>query len=188
MWLRDTFLAAPCANSLISITLLPFTHTTVTSHTIIHPNPKPNQKNLKFGPRILNPNIKVSKSHKERLPAALVLGWGILDSALYLTQYSIIKELAQGAARRCSLCVHSNLLRLKGARNYLKKIVQTYFWTIKTLSVYTLKPRPLLPLRVMVKLHKYFKNQRGYFFLHNGLRQPYQNEALPEFDGLVTPL
>ena len=32
----------------------------------------------------------------------LVLGSGILDSALYLTQYSIIKELAPPADRRGS--------------------------------------------------------------------------------------
>ena len=66
-------------------------HTNVTSKTIMYPNPYPNQKNLKFGPRIPNPNTKVTTRPNRRLVAALVLGFGILDSSLYLTQYSTIK-------------------------------------------------------------------------------------------------
>ena len=51
-------MAGPRANSLLSITIRTCTYTNVTSQTIIYPNPNPNQKNLKFGPRIPNPNIK----------------------------------------------------------------------------------------------------------------------------------
>ena len=90
----EHLLVDPYANSLISITLRTCTHTNVTSQTIIYPNPNPNQKNLKFGPRIPNPNTEVTDIRKGRLSTALVLGLGILDSALYLTQYIIIKELA----------------------------------------------------------------------------------------------
>ena len=36
------------------------------------------------------------------MTAALLLGLGILDSALHLTKYSIIKELAKPADRRGS--------------------------------------------------------------------------------------
>ena len=39
---------------------------------------------------------------KERLAATLVLGLGIIDSALYLIQYGIIKELALPADVRGS--------------------------------------------------------------------------------------
>ena len=53
-------------------------------------------------PQIPNPNTKNSNNCKRRLSVALVLGLGIIDSALYLTQHSIIKELTQGAARKCS--------------------------------------------------------------------------------------
>ena len=42
--IRDLILSAPRANSIISITLRKFTHTNVTSQTIIYPNPNPNQK------------------------------------------------------------------------------------------------------------------------------------------------
>ena len=56
------------------------------SQTIIYPNPKPNQKNLKFGLRIPNPNYKNVDSRNGRLSVALLLGLGIVDSALYLNQ------------------------------------------------------------------------------------------------------
>ena len=97
-----TFLAAPSANSLISITLCTCTHTNVISQTITYPNPNPNEKNLKFGSRVFNPNTKALDRRKWWLSAALLLGLGIIDSALHLTQCNIIKELAQGATRRCS--------------------------------------------------------------------------------------
>ena len=90
---RDSFLAGPYANSLISVTIRGCTHTKVNSQTIIYPNPNQNQKKIKFGRQIPNPNTKVLDSRKGRLSAALVLGLEILDSSLYLTQCSIIKEL-----------------------------------------------------------------------------------------------
>ena len=62
----------------------------VTSQTIICPNPNPNQKNKhKFGPRIPNPNTKFRNSRKGRLFAGLVLGLGILDYTLNLTQWGV---------------------------------------------------------------------------------------------------
>ena len=52
----EPILAASWSNSLISITLRASTHTNVTSQTIMHHNPKPNQiKNLNFKARIPNP-------------------------------------------------------------------------------------------------------------------------------------
>ena len=51
-------------------------------------------KNLKYWPLIPNVPKVQFLSYKEWLSAASVLGLGILDSALYLTQYSILKELA----------------------------------------------------------------------------------------------
>ena len=54
-------------------------HPNVTSQTIKYPNPNPNQKNDKFGPRIPNPNITVVDSRKVMLSADLVLGLEILD-------------------------------------------------------------------------------------------------------------
>ena len=57
---------------------------------------------VKFGPIIPNPNVKAADSRKGRLSTSLALGAWIFDSALYLTQYSVIKVLLQGAARRCS--------------------------------------------------------------------------------------
>ena len=80
---RDPILSDGAANSLVL----------VTSQNITCPDPSPNQKNLKFGPRIPNPNTTAMASREGRLAAALVLGLGIIDSDLYLTQYSIIKEL-----------------------------------------------------------------------------------------------
>ena len=53
-----------------------------------------NQKNIKFGPLIPNTNTEASIIWNWRLTASSVLRLGILDSALCLTQYSIIKELA----------------------------------------------------------------------------------------------
>ena len=75
--------------------------TNVMWQNITHSNPKNNSNK---GPKITNPNTKAVDSHKARLSAALSLGLWILDSALHLTQHSIIKDLAQGAARRYSLC------------------------------------------------------------------------------------
>ena len=95
-------MAGPYANSLISAMLYTCAHANVILQTIAYPNPNPCKKNLKFAPRIPNPNANISDSCKRRTSAALVLGLGILDSALHLTQHSIVKELAQGAARRCS--------------------------------------------------------------------------------------
>ena len=47
---RDLFLSAPCANSLISITIRTYRHTNVTSETIIYPKPNPKKK-FKVGAR-----------------------------------------------------------------------------------------------------------------------------------------
>ena len=53
-----------------------------------YPNPNPyHEKGTKFGPRILNPSTTMFDSRKRRLFAALLLGLGILDSALYLNQW-----------------------------------------------------------------------------------------------------
>ena len=52
---RDSFLAAPRANSLIIITIRTCTHTNVSLQTIIYSKPNPNQKKIKFGARNPNP-------------------------------------------------------------------------------------------------------------------------------------
>ena len=53
----------------------------------MHPNPDPNQKNNpKCRPRILNPDTKVTDNRKGRLFEGLVLGLGILDYPLNLSQ------------------------------------------------------------------------------------------------------
>ena len=63
------------------------TYSNVTSQTITYPKPNPNQKNNpKYMPRIPNPNITFINSCKGRLFAGLVLGLGILDCPLNLTQ------------------------------------------------------------------------------------------------------
>ena len=46
--------------------------------------------------------MKIMGCSKVRLSTALLLRIGILDSALYLTQYSIIKEFAAPEDRRGS--------------------------------------------------------------------------------------
>ena len=96
----DLILPAGVARSVISIMLRTYTHDNRTSHSIIYINPKPNQKkNLKFGPRLPSSSINIDFSSKGRLTADLVLGLGILDSALYLTQYSIITQRATPEVR-----------------------------------------------------------------------------------------
>ena len=85
-------MSAPCANSLISITVRTCAH--ATHKPLCTLNLSQTKKKLKFGPRIPTPNTLAMDNCKRRLSVALVLGLGILDSALYLTQYSIIKELA----------------------------------------------------------------------------------------------
>ena len=69
---------------------------------ITYPNPNPNQKNLMFRPQSLNPNAVDISARKELFTPASVSGLGILDSALCLTQYRIIKELERREARSCS--------------------------------------------------------------------------------------
>ena len=77
-FLTKPTLSAPRANSLnmgaentvpyfVSARYHQRTHTNVMSQTIIYPNPNPNQKNLKFGPRIPNPNPIISASRRGRL-------------------------------------------------------------------------------------------------------------------------
>jgi hypothetical protein len=95
-------MASPRANSSISITLRSLAHANVTSKTIVYPNSNPNQKNLVFGPQIPNPNAVEISARKELFTPASVSGLGILDSALCLTQHSIIKELTRGEARSYS--------------------------------------------------------------------------------------
>ena len=85
VWQISPTLSAGTANSLISITIRSCTHTIVNLQTIIYPKPNPNQKNLKFGPRITDSNTSRNYSYKGRLSTALVLGIVILDSALCLT-------------------------------------------------------------------------------------------------------
>ena len=59
----------------------------VTSQTIICPSLNRNQKNNpKCRPRIPKPTTKSAYSRKGRLFAGLVLGSGILDTALHLIQ------------------------------------------------------------------------------------------------------
>ena len=85
LFVRETFLV--CATHYIL--------KNVTSQEIIYPNPNlnpnlnPNQKNIKFGTRIPNPQIRILHSRKGRLFAGLVLGLGILDQALNLTQSGV---------------------------------------------------------------------------------------------------
>ena len=57
-------------------------------HYYPNPNPKPNnEKGTKFGPRVPNPNTKVTDIRKGWISAALVLCLALLDSALYLNQF-----------------------------------------------------------------------------------------------------
>ena len=81
----DAIISAPNANSLIPIRICT----------------DPNQKNLKFRTKVLNFIINKKIRLKQKIFVPLALGLGILDSALHLTQYDIIKELALGADRMC---------------------------------------------------------------------------------------
>ena len=54
----------------------------------------------KIMPCISEPNIFFIYNNKGRLSVSLLLGLGILDSALCLTQCSIIKELAHGVGEK----------------------------------------------------------------------------------------
>ena len=63
--LWDLFLSAPCANSVISITIRTCTHTNVSSQVIIYPNPNLNQKNLKFGARNSNPFFRTMTDDRD---------------------------------------------------------------------------------------------------------------------------
>ena len=60
-----------------------------TSHTIITLSLTQTIKNIKFGSQIPNPNTNYINSRKGRLFEALVLGVGILDTALYVNQYRV---------------------------------------------------------------------------------------------------
>ena len=73
-----------------------------------NPNPNPNQKNNpKCRPRIPNPNTKAATRPKRRRVAALVLGLGILDTALYLNQ--LIRDPGRGSARSTSHFIFLNV-------------------------------------------------------------------------------
>ena len=56
------------------------------SQTITHLNHNPNNKKPKFRPGIPNLNVRIMNSCKGKLLVFLVLGWGILDYPLNLTQ------------------------------------------------------------------------------------------------------
>ena len=75
----------------------------MTSQAIIYLNPNANQKHLQFEARNPNPKTAMFTDPKGGRSVALGLGLGFLDSSLYLTQYSIIRELNQLAARIGSL-------------------------------------------------------------------------------------
>ena len=71
-------------------------------------------------PETLTLLFKLSTAPKGEWWAALRKGLGFLDSSLYLTQHSVIKERAQGAARQClirmlrMLVLYMNILLITG--------------------------------------------------------------------------
>jgi len=98
----DLILSAHRANSLIRITICTCIHAKVISQTIIYSKPNPNQKNSNLEPEILTLFKTYFEYCKKREVGGLRKGFVFLASSLYLTHYSIIKELARGADRVCS--------------------------------------------------------------------------------------
>ena len=80
-----TFMSSLRDNSSISIISRAWAHANVTSKTIMHPNPNPNQKKLMTSPQSPNHNTLETTATKELFAPASVLGLGILDSGLTLT-------------------------------------------------------------------------------------------------------